>query len=94
MVGTYYGIAHYTMARCWAEGVFRWVLGGIGNLAGQCWAACWLGVVEALGAGYIGEIMDLCHIAGVSDALARAARKRDISCCSAAITRTSSRFWF
>jgi branched-chain amino acid transport system permease protein len=27
-------------------------------------------VVEALGAGYIGEIMDLCHISSISDTLA------------------------
>ncbi len=29
-----------------------------------------MALVEALGAGYIGEIMDLCHLSGISDALA------------------------
>jgi len=71
MVGTYYGIAHYTMGALLGMKAFSAaVLGGIGNLAGAMLGGVLLGVVEALGAGYIGEIMDLCHISGVSDALA------------------------
>ncbi len=71
MVGTYYGIAHYTMGGLLGLKAFAAaVLGGIGNLAGAMLGGILLGVVEALGAGYIGEIMDLCHISAVSDALA------------------------
>ena len=71
MVGTYYGIAHYTMGALLGLKAFSAaVLGGIGNLAGAMLGGMLLGVVEALGAGYIGEIMDLCHISGISDALA------------------------
>ena len=71
MVGTYYGIAHYTMGALLGLKAFSAaVLGGIGNLAGAMLGGMLLGVVEALGAGYIGEIMDLCNIAGISDTLA------------------------
>jgi branched-chain amino acid transport system permease protein len=71
MVGTYYGIAHYTMGALLGMKAFSAaVLGGIGNLAGAMLGGVLLGVVEALGAGYIGEIMDLCHISAISDALA------------------------
>jgi branched-chain amino acid transport system permease protein len=71
MVGTYYGIAHYTMGALLGLKAFSAaVLGGIGNLAGAMLGGMLLGVVEALGAGYIGEIMDLCHISSISDTLA------------------------
>lgn len=61
MVGTYYGIAHYTMGAMLGLKAFSAaVLGGIGNLAGAMLGGVLLGVVEALGAGYIGEITDLC----------------------------------
>jgi branched-chain amino acid transport system permease protein len=71
MVRTYYGIAHYTMGALLGMKAFSAaVLGGIGNLAGAMLGGVLLGVVEALGAGYIGEIMDLCHLSGISDALA------------------------
>ena len=70
MVGTYYGIAHYTMGSLLGMKAFSAaVLGGIGNLAGAMLGGVLLGVVEALGAGYIGEIMDLCHVSGLSVAL-------------------------
>jgi branched-chain amino acid transport system permease protein len=63
MVGTYYGIAHYTMGALLGLKAFSAaVLGGIGNLAGAMLGGILLGVVEALGAGYIGEIMDLCNV--------------------------------
>jgi branched-chain amino acid transport system permease protein len=71
MVGTYYGIAHYTMGSLLGMKAFcAAVLGGIGNLAGAMLGGVLLGMVEALGAGYIGDIMDLCHLSGISDTLA------------------------
>jgi branched-chain amino acid transport system permease protein len=61
MVGAYYGIAHYTMGFMLGLKAFSAaVLGGIGNLAGAMLGGILLGLVEALGAGYIGEITDLC----------------------------------
>jgi branched-chain amino acid transport system permease protein len=71
MVGTYYGIAHYTMGALLGLKAFSAaVLGGIGNLAGAMLGGILLGVVEALGAGYIGELTDLCRVSWISDALA------------------------
>ena len=62
MVGTYYGIAHYTMGFILGLKAFSAaVLGGIGNLAGAMLGGLLLGLVEALGTGYIGEFSDLCH---------------------------------
>jgi branched-chain amino acid transport system permease protein len=46
------------------------VLGGIGNLAGAMLGGILLGVVEALGAGYIGEFTDLCRYSWLADLLA------------------------
>src|SRR5512140_1606107 len=72
MVGTYYGIAHYTMGALLGLKAFSAaVLGGIGNLAGAMLGGILLGVVEALGAGYIGELTDLCHVSGISEQLAQ-----------------------
>jgi len=71
MVGSYYGIAHYTMGSLLGLKAFSAaVLGGIGNLPGAVLGGLLLGVVEALGAGYIGDLSDLCHFSGFSDALA------------------------
>jgi branched-chain amino acid transport system permease protein len=57
MVGTYYGIAHYSMGSLLGMKAFSAaVLGGIGNLAGAMLGGILLGIVEALGAGYIGDL--------------------------------------
>ncbi|HET7198400.1 MAG TPA: branched-chain amino acid ABC transporter permease [Burkholderiales bacterium] len=61
MVGTYYGIAQYTMGSILGLKAFSAaVLGGIGNIPGAMLGGVLLGVVEALGAGYIGDLTDLC----------------------------------
>jgi branched-chain amino acid transport system permease protein len=53
MVGSYYEIAHYQMGFMLGLKAFTAaVLGGIGNLAG----GVLLGIIEALGAGYIGDV--------------------------------------
>jgi branched-chain amino acid transport system permease protein len=71
MYGTYYGIAHYTMGFILGLKAFSAaVLGGIGNLAGAMLGGILLGLVEALGAGYIGDMTDLCHWPVVSGMLA------------------------
>ena len=57
MVGTYYGIAHYGMGSLLGMKAFSAaVLGGIGNIAGAMLGGILLGIVEALGAGYIGDL--------------------------------------
>ncbi|MCL6554991.1 MAG: branched-chain amino acid ABC transporter permease [Burkholderiales bacterium] len=62
MVGAYYGIAHYTMGFTLGLKAFSAaVLGGIGNLAGAMLGGVLLGIVEALGTGYISEVSDLCR---------------------------------
>ena len=59
MVGSYYGIAHYQMGSLLGLKAFSAaVLGGIGNLPGAMLGGVLLGVVEALGAGYIGDLTD------------------------------------
>jgi branched-chain amino acid transport system permease protein len=70
MVGTYYGIAHYTMGFILGLKAFSAaVLGGIGNLAGAMLGGILLGLVEAFGAGYIGDLTNLCHWPVVSGML-------------------------
>jgi branched-chain amino acid transport system permease protein len=57
MVGTYYGVAHYSMGSLLGMKAFSAaVLGGIGNLAGAMLGGILLGIVEALTAGYIGDL--------------------------------------
>ena len=64
MVGTYYGIAQYQMGFLLGLKAFSAaVLGGIGNLGGAMLGGLLLGVIEALGAGYVGDLTNLCQIA-------------------------------
>ena len=62
LFGTYYGIAQYTMGSVLGLKAFcAAVLGGIGNIPGAMLGGVLLGVLEALGAGYIGDFTDLCQ---------------------------------
>ena len=62
LYGTYYGIAQYTMGSVLGLKAFSAaVLGGIGNIPGAMLGGVLLGLVEALGAGYIGDFSDLCQ---------------------------------
>ena len=57
MVGSYYEIAHYQMGSLLGMKAFTAaVLGGIGNLGGAMAGGVLLGLIEALGAGYIGDL--------------------------------------
>jgi branched-chain amino acid transport system permease protein len=71
MVGSYYGIAHYQMGFILGLKAFSAaVLGGIGNLAGAMLGGVLLGLVEALGAGYIGDLTNLCKLQSIFTDLA------------------------
>ena len=71
MVGTYYGVAHYQMGFLLGLKAFSAaVLGGIGNLAGAMLGGVLLGLIEALGAGYVGDLTNLCQLSSWSDAIA------------------------
>ncbi len=57
LFGTYYGVAQYTMGSILGLKAFSAaVLGGIGNIPGAMLGGVLLGLVEALGAGYIGDL--------------------------------------
>jgi branched-chain amino acid transport system permease protein len=63
MVGTYYGIAHYQMGFLLGLKAFSAaVLGGIGNLAGAVLGGVLMGLIEALGAGYVGDYTNVCTL--------------------------------
>lgn len=70
MVGIYYGLAHYMMGATLGMKAFSAaVLGGIGNIPGAMVGGLLLGLVEALGAGYIGDLTDLCQYSTLASML-------------------------
>jgi len=57
MVVVYYGVAQYTMGFMLGLKAFTAaVLGGIGNLGGAMLGGLLLGLIEALGSGYVGQL--------------------------------------
>ena len=57
LVGSYYEIAHYQMGAMLGMKAFTAaVLGGIGNIGGAMAGGILLGIIEAFGAGYIGDL--------------------------------------
>jgi branched-chain amino acid transport system permease protein len=75
LFGTYYGLAQYTMGSILGLKAFSAaVLGGIGNIPGAMLGGVLLGLVEALGAGYIGDFTDLCRYGWLADRIEACAR--------------------
>jgi branched-chain amino acid transport system permease protein len=63
MVGSYYGIANYTMGFILGLKAFSAaVLGGIGNLGGAVLGGILIGLIEAFGAGYMGDLTNVCFL--------------------------------
>ncbi len=63
MIGSYYGIAHYQMGFLLGLKAFcAAVLGGIGNLAGAVLGGILIGLIEAFGAGYMGDVTNVCFL--------------------------------
>ena len=57
MITSYYGVAQYTMGFMLGLKAFTAaVLGGIGNLGGAVLGGLLLGLIEALGSGYVGDL--------------------------------------
>ena len=57
MIASYYGVAQYTMGFMLGLKAFTAaVLGGIGNLGGAVLGGLLLGLIEALGSGYVGDL--------------------------------------
>ena len=70
LYGTYYGVAQYTMGSILGLKAFAAaVLGGIGNIPGAMLGGVVLGLVEALGAGYVGDLTDLCQYAWLAPSI-------------------------
>ncbi len=64
LFGTYYGVAQYTMGSILGLKAFS------GNIPGAMLGGVLLGLVEALGAGYIGDLTDLCAYDSLAGMLA------------------------